>query len=511
MSIFESMTTGETEATLAWARALARAPDADATIREAMAALSDVLAMEVAVANRLVAADDEYEVSLVSGPGQIPVANLLGSRYAQDSFERVISGRYERAPGVHLIPPDAPEWADFEGDELIPEIQPQPGSRHPWLPGQELFVVLCDREEHVLTVISLDVPRDRELPPPRRLLLAALVAHHAGTSLEARIAEQANERARDEADALAGIVASLEAGLTEQQLVERAVDGIRTVCGYDTVEAHLVAAQAAVAGDWPPYPEARAISRSYLVGHDELAVGGWPMPAVLHPGGRGRRGWQRKTLVIPIDLPSKERLGVLLADNPRDRLLPSLAEVRRLEAFATQIGLMIGAGRSLERARLRAETDPLTRLANRERLYEEIAGALDTGLPVSVLFLDLDGFKAINDTHGHRAGDEVLRHVARRLERAVRPGALVARLAGDEFVIACVGDEAGQIAPLRERALAALREPFALDCGEIEIEASAGTAEAREGTTVDGLIHEADMRMYEAKAASRGPGPPRFP
>ena len=157
LSIFESMTIRETEVTLAWARALARAPDPDATIREAMAALSDVLGMEVAVANHLVAADDEYEVSLVSGPEQIPVANLLGSRYAQASFERVISGRYERAPGVHLIPPDAPEWADFEGDELIPEIQPLPGAGHPWLPGQELFVVLRDREERVLTVISLDV------------------------------------------------------------------------------------------------------------------------------------------------------------------------------------------------------------------------------------------------------------------------------------------------------------------------------------------------------------------
>jgi diguanylate cyclase (GGDEF)-like protein len=511
LSILDGMTIGETEVTLAWARALARAPDADATIRQAMAALSDVLEMGVAVANRLVAADDEYEVCLVSGPDEIPVGNLLGSRYAQASFERVISGRYERAPGVHLIPPDAPEWAEFDGDELIPELEPPPASEHPWLPGQELFVVLRDREERVLTVISLDVPHDRELPSAPRLVLAALVAHHAGTSLEARIAERANERARDEADALAGIVASLEAGLTEQQLVERAVDGIRNVCGYDTVEAHLLAAEAGARGDWPPYAPAHAISRSYLVRHDELAIGGWPMPAELYEGGRGRRGWHRKTLVIPIDLPSKERLGVLLADNPRDRLLPSLAEVRRLEAFATQIGLMIGAGRSLERARVRAETDPLTRLANRERLYDEIARALDAQLPVSVLFLDLDGFKAINDTFGHRAGDELLRHVARRLERTVRPGALVARLAGDEFVIACIGDEAGQIAPLCDRALAALREPFALDSAEVEIEASAGSAESTEGTTVDGLIHEADMRMYEAKAASRAPGPRRFP
>jgi diguanylate cyclase (GGDEF)-like protein len=520
---WSQMTINETELALAWARRVASAATPDSTIAEAMEALRDVLAMSVCVANRLVAADDEYEVSVVSGPDSIPIANLLGSRYAQDSFERVISGSYERAPGVHLIPADAPEWDDFDGEELIPDIEPSATAANPWLPGQELFIVLRDRAEHVLVVISLDAPLDGELPNDSRLVLAALVAHHAATSLEARIAEQANAQAHDEADALSGIVGSLEAGLSESALVERAIEGIRNVCGYHTVEAHLIASDGPALPAWPPRERrrtaggtpwtleldaellipSRQISKSYLVGHGELERVDWPLPASLDSGGRGRRGWHRKTLVIPIDLPSKERLGVVLANNPRDRLLPTLERVRRLEAFATQIGLMIGAGRSLERARVRAEIDPLTRLANRGRLYADIQKALATGTPVSVLFIDLDGFKGINDTFGHSAGDELLRHVARRLERTVRPHSLVSRLAGDEFVIACFGEEALQIASVMARTLDALREPFALSCGDVSIDASAGISESSPGTTVDGLIHDADIRMYRAKAEAR--------
>jgi diguanylate cyclase (GGDEF)-like protein len=519
------VTTIETELALAWARRVASAACPDESIREAMEALKDVLAMSVCVANRLVAADDEYEVSFVSGPASIPIADLLGSRYAQDSFERVISGRYERAPAVHLIPADAPEWDEFDGEELIPDIPPSATAANPWLPGQELFIVLRDRAGHVLVVISLDAPIDGELPRDDRLLLAALVAHHAATSLEARIAEQANARAHDEADALSGIVASLEAGLSESALVERAIEGIRNVCGYHTVEAHLLASDAPALPAWPPRERrrtagglpwtleldaelltpSRQVSRSYLLTHGELERVGWPAPERVDEGGRGRRGWHRKTLVIPIDLPSRERLGVVLANNPRDRLLPTLERVRRLEAFATQIGLMIGAGRSLDRARVRAEIDPLTRLANRSRLYADIRKALAAGTEVSVLFIDLDGFKGINDTFGHSAGDELLRHVARRLERTVRPDSLVSRLAGDEFVIACFGDESIEIEAVLTRALDALREPFALGCGDVAIDASAGICRSDPTTTVERLIHDADIRMYRAKAEARAP------
>ncbi|MDX6524573.1 MAG: diguanylate cyclase [Gaiellales bacterium] len=491
-----------------------------------MDALKSVLDMEICDTNRLVPADDEYEVSLVSGSESHPVESLLGSRYDQDAFERVISGRYEQTPGLHLIPPDAPEWAEFEGAEFIPALEPNSESERPWNPGQELFVALRDREETVLAVLSLDAPLAGELPSEDRLVLASLVAHHAATTLEARIAESETALANREAEALADIVGSLEAGSTEDELVQHAVEGIRSVCGYHTVEVHLTATDDPGHPAWSPpvrraavHPTpwnyglgdellhpARMISRSFLVPHEALERIGWVPVEPALPGGRGRRGWHRQALLIPIELPSKEHLGFVLADNPLDRLLPTIKRVRRLEAFAMQIGLMIEAGRSLAEARIRAEVDPLTKLANRGRLYADIQLALDANELVSLVFLDLDGFKSVNDTFGHSAGDELLCHVASRLSKQVRTHSLVARFAGDEFVIASFGRDAQRISSVMQRALDAIARPFALSAGTVSLQASAGIAVSTSGSTVEQLIHEADLKMYRAKAASAPAG-----
>jgi diguanylate cyclase (GGDEF)-like protein len=511
-----------TELALVWARKVARASSPDETLSVTMEALRSVLGMRVCATNRLVAADDEYEVCLVSGHGVIPIGELLGSRYSQHAFESLISGRYERTPAIHVIPPDAPEWAEFAGPEVIPDSAPGPDSIDPWHPGQELFVALRDRAGEVLAILSLDAPIDGEIPPGEKLVLASLVAQHAATTLEARIAEDDSAQAHREAEALAGIVRSLEAGLSEEELVQRAVEGIRSVCGYHTVCVHLIASEPPALVSWvSSRPESvprarpwtaeldadllipdRRISRSFLLSYDELERHDWPLARYVLEGGRGRRGWHRKALVIPIDLPSGRRLGVVLADNPIDRLLPTTKRVRQLEAFATQIALMIEGVRSLDRARVQAQIDPLTQLANRARLYFDIDRALRDGEEVAVLFIDLDGFKEINDTFGHSVGDELLCHVARRLEGVVRPGSLVSRLAGDEFVVVSFGSEAVWMPSVLGRALATLREPFSLSAGSIELEASAGIAQSGAESTVEQLIHDADLEMYRAKSTT---------
>jgi diguanylate cyclase (GGDEF)-like protein len=171
-----------------------------------------------------------------------------------------------------------------------------------------------------------------------------------------------------------------------------------------------------------------------------------------------------------------------------------------------QIGLMIEAGRSLAEARIRAEVDPLTKLANRSRLYADIQQALDADVLVSLVFLDLDGFKSVNDTFGHSAGDELLCHVASRLSKLVRAHSLVARFAGDEFVIASFGRDAQRISSVMQRALDAIARPFALSAGTVSLQASAGIAVSTSGSTVEQLIHEADLKMYRAKAASAPAG-----
>jgi diguanylate cyclase (GGDEF)-like protein/PAS domain S-box-containing protein len=157
----------------------------------------------------------------------------------------------------------------------------------------------------------------------------------------------------------------------------------------------------------------------------------------------------------------------------------------------------------------RALHDALTNLPNRVLLRDRIEGALAraqrNGSGVAVFFLDLDGFKVLNDTHGHAAGDEILRVVAERLREAVRADDTVARFGGDEFVIVCHDvlneDRATRIA---HRVAAAVAVPVTLhEQQEVVVRASIGVVLGRPGALPDVLVHDADTAMYEAKHNTR--------
>ena len=126
---------------------------------------------------------------------------------------------------------------------------------------------------------------------------------------------------------------------------------------------------------------------------------------------------------------------------------------------------------------------------------------------LGVCFMDLDGFKAVNDTSGHEVGDELLVIVARRLESHVRADDTVARLGGDEFVILfnCI-HEIGECERAAARLLAAVREPIVLNSGQhtVQVGASMGiTLYPQDGTDADTLLRCADQAMYQAKQAGR--------
>jgi diguanylate cyclase (GGDEF)-like protein len=160
---------------------------------------------------------------------------------------------------------------------------------------------------------------------------------------------------------------------------------------------------------------------------------------------------------------------------------------------------------------VQATHDPLTGLANRVQSMRLLAGALGRarrrGTTVGLLFIDLDGFKEVNDTHGHRSGDEVLRQAARRMEQVTRDGDFLGRLGGDEFVIGIedADDEAAALT-LANRLVAVMARPIQVtDELSVQIGASVGVALGRGGETdVETLLHEADLAVYQAKAAGRG-------
>ena len=152
----------------------------------------------------------------------------------------------------------------------------------------------------------------------------------------------------------------------------------------------------------------------------------------------------------------------------------------------------------------RAVRDPLTGLANRALLEERLLAVLSrdarTGETSGILYLDLDGFKAVNDAHGHAVGDAVLREVAARLTATVRPSDTLARLGGDEFVVLVEGTTAEGTDALAERLRAAVCTPIRVGNLNLNVGVSVGVAMSQAGRTgPDTLLARADRGMYAAK------------
>ena len=195
---------------------------------------------------------------------------------------------------------------------------------------------------------------------------------------------------------------------------------------------------------------------------------------------------------LPVELLSRE---ILYRGNPAH--VTALRDVRERRA-------------SEERIRFLAHHDQLTALPNRVRLNESLDLALRlasrTRAPLAVMCLDLDGFKLVNDTLGHAAGDELLRQVAKRLRDNIRDSDFVARIGGDEFVVLQTsGAQPEQSASLARRIVECLSESFLIDGHEVGVGTSIGLAIfPQDGDTATLLLKKADIALYRAKASGRG-------
>ncbi|MET9443163.1 EAL domain-containing protein [Streptomyces sp. NPDC006610] len=184
-------------------------------------------------------------------------------------------------------------------------------------------------------------------------------------------------------------------------------------------------------------------------------------------------------------------------------------------------GLIFNSRDVTERVRLQAqlqhnaEHDPLTDLPNRalftRRVQAALSGRRTSDRGTAVLFIDLDGFKAVNDTIGHQAGDELLIQAARRLQEAVRQGDTASRLGGDEFAALILGEGARDrgarerhILELADRLRITLSQPYLIDGNDVRVAASIGVAFAEPGLGAGELLRNADLAMYRAKSAGKG-------
>ena len=186
-------------------------------------------------------------------------------------------------------------------------------------------------------------------------------------------------------------------------------------------------------------------------------------------------------------------------------------EVLQVLSVLREVTDVVEAERALERAALQ---DPLTGLPNRMLLLDRIGSAIDrgarTGTAAVVMFCDLDGFKDVNDSGGHAAGDAVLVEVARRLRAILRTDDFIARVGGDEFVLVLdaqmddpASDADGLAGSVAARIKAALSSVIEFEGQQYEVSASIGMVLARRGATAQDVLRDADSAMYRAKQTGK--------
>lgn len=210
-------------------------------------------------------------------------------------------------------------------------------------------------------------------------------------------------------------------------------------------------------------------------------------------------------------------IGGSIAASIRGLLEPASEIGRRDEISVPPLGLreadevgeaLVRASRMIALAQHRAQHDPLTGLANRSLFREMATHSVElskrSGAPLSILFLDLDGFKEVNDTLGHDAGDRLLCAVGERLRSASRDSDVVARVGGDEFAMLLEDMDAAASAAFAFKLTAALSEPYEIDGATARVSASIGCATYPEnGIDAHELMKRADEAMYRIKAARR--------
>jgi diguanylate cyclase (GGDEF)-like protein/PAS domain S-box-containing protein len=230
--------------------------------------------------------------------------------------------------------------------------------------------------------------------------------------------------------------------------------------------------------------------------------------------------------VEPNERAEATRMITFLAEEPGRvhtielRLRTSDGRIRLVEAVCqnllddSDVGGLVWNGRDVTDRRAledeltyQASHDPLTGLPNRKlllRRLDEAMKAAPAGAGVSAILIDLDGFKNVNDTLGHAAGDELLRAAAKRLLGCVRDGDTAARLGGDEFAVVAASGNPRHAVSAGQRIVDVLRQPFTVTGNDVRVSASVGIAHRNGVASAEDLLRDADIAMYVAKHTGKG-------
>jgi diguanylate cyclase (GGDEF)-like protein len=361
---------------------------------------------------------------------------------------------------------------------------------------------------------------------PEERQLWDLYARYAASALDGATALADAERRHNEARALLELARALAAAGTSDEVAARLAEAVPDVVDCDRVGVflwHEDRQELAFAASWGQAAVSNGDMSELVIRPADTPVladlteDPEPTPIFLAQDSSDRfirRVLQRFAALSLIAVPIVAHgnlLGMLTVavHSRRERLDPRQDLLDRLSGVAAHAASALENGRLIDHVTYQARHDGLTGLANRAFFTERMEGALDRArssqAPLGLFFVDLDGFKAVNDERGHAVGDQLLCQVASRLLDRVRITDTVARLGGDEFaiVLSDVGS-AAEIEKAAERVAEAFVEPFEVGDQKLTVGASIGRAIwPEDAAEVEALMRHADASMYRAKRASR--------
>ena len=422
------------------------------------------MGFEVAVIN-LVRPDGDFHVVTVAGPDEAREA-LLGQRGPRAEWDRWLS---ECTPVGDLLVDYRRILAEDSVPTWVPDT-PVSDDEDAWHPLDAVIAPLRTSRSGLLGTLSVDLPRDGRRPGPHQLELLEMYAAQASIAIEN---------------------ASMHTAMVSRDAErERTLGRLRAVVDEAPVAIVELDLQGRVRL-WNPAAED-------MFGWAAAEVLGRPNPTVGADGYEDRIAELARGATVHRSAVRRLRKDGTYVDLEMSTAVLSGSDGKPFG----YIGVMADVtDRVLLERELRqaAYTDSLTGLANRAALGERLQS--DAARPAALLLLDLDGFKAVNDTHGHGVGDEVLQLVGQRLRRSCRPSDFVARLGGDEFVVLVEGAE-DRVLPLARRLLRVLDEP--VDLGEREVQLGCSIGIAYPGVTgAETALRDADIAMYNAKGRGK--------
>ncbi|MDX6214860.1 MAG: hypothetical protein QOG99_444 [Frankiales bacterium] len=341
-------------------------------------------------------------------------------------------------------------------------------------------------------------------------------ARLAATALDSAFALEQARRQAQAAEALLRLSRSLADLTSSAELAAKLTRAVPDVIDCDGAAVLLISdGVARVAAHYGCSPElADELDRQEFAGNEllQLLQLDRRTPEDMSPQGRALMetfGWQA-IAAAPLEIDG-ETYGMLIASVRHDkaRILNDEKLTDRFAGLAGQAAVALRNSQLMDQIRHQALHDPLTHIPNRtllmERAEQMLADARSGDGTVAALFLDLDGFKEVNDTLGHDIGDGLLQAVAERLQSLVRDQDTVGRLGGDEFIVLVeCGSMDTDVKDLADRLLRGIREPLMLPgCDRpIAVGASIGIAIGDRACAED-LLHDADMALHQAKASGK--------